>query len=145
MDQIHFLLVINRQGRTRVAKWFSNYSVREQRHWVAQIHKLVLLRDSKHQLNFVECQGVRLVYRRYAGLFFVCGVGVGSNELACLESLHLVVEVLDRYFDNVCELDLVFNFHKVGVVVDEVFVAGGLAEVSEERVGKVLKELEALG
>jgi hypothetical protein len=23
------------------------------------------------------------------------------------------VEILDHYFENVCELDLVFNFHKV--------------------------------
>jgi Clathrin adaptor complex small chain len=23
------------------------------------------------------------------------------------------VEILDHYFNNVCELDLVFNFHKV--------------------------------
>ena len=23
------------------------------------------------------------------------------------------VEILDKYFGNVCELDLIFNFHKV--------------------------------
>jgi Clathrin adaptor complex small chain len=27
--------------------------------------------------------------------------------------IHHFVEVLDRYFGNVCELDLIFNFHKV--------------------------------
>ena len=27
--------------------------------------------------------------------------------------IHLYVEVLDRYFGNVCELDIIFNFHKV--------------------------------
>lgn len=26
--------------------------------------------------------------------------------------IHHFVEVLDRYFGNVCELDLIFNFHK---------------------------------
>ena len=36
-----------------------------------------------------------------------------DNELAYLESIHLFVEILDHYFSNVCELDLVFNFHKV--------------------------------
>ncbi len=36
-----------------------------------------------------------------------------ENELAMLEAVHLLVEVLDNYFGNVCELDLVFNFHKV--------------------------------
>lgn len=36
-----------------------------------------------------------------------------DNELSCLEAIHLFVEVLDAYFGNVCELDLVFNFFKV--------------------------------
>jgi hypothetical protein len=40
-------------------------------------------------------------------------VDVTDNELAYLEGIHLFVEMLDRYFGNVCELDLVFNFHKV--------------------------------
>jgi hypothetical protein len=30
-----------------------------------------------------------------------------------LETIHLFVEALDKYFGNVCELDLIFNFHKV--------------------------------
>jgi hypothetical protein len=33
--------------------------------------------------------------------------------LITLEVIHQFVEVLDRYFGNVCELDLIFNFHKV--------------------------------
>jgi len=33
--------------------------------------------------------------------------------LIVLELIHTFVEVLDKYFGNVCELDLIFNFHKV--------------------------------
>ena len=36
-----------------------------------------------------------------------------DNELLTLEVIHQFVEVLDKYFGNVCELDLIFNFHKV--------------------------------
>ncbi len=36
-----------------------------------------------------------------------------DNELAYLEAIHFFVEVLDAFFGNVCELDLVFNFYKV--------------------------------
>lgn len=36
-----------------------------------------------------------------------------DNELAYLEAIHFFVEVLDQFFGNVCELDLVFNFYKV--------------------------------
>lgn len=35
----------------------------------------------------------KLVYRRYAGLYFVFCVDVSDNELLYLESIHLFVEV----------------------------------------------------
>jgi AP-1 complex subunit sigma 1/2 len=50
---------------------------------------------------------------RYASLFFMVIVDKEDNELGVLEIIHHYVEVLDRYFGNVCELDLIFNFHKV--------------------------------
>ena len=53
------------------------------------------------------------MYRRYAGLFFCACVDTNDNELAYLEAIHFFVEVLDQFFGNVCELDLVFNFYKV--------------------------------
>lgn len=55
----------------------------------------------------------KIIYRRYAGLFFSMCVDITDNELAYLECIHLFVEILDHFFSNVCELDLVFNFHKV--------------------------------
>lgn len=63
--------------------------------------------------NCVQFKTNKVIYRRYAGLFFSMCVDVTDNELAYLESVHLFVEILDHYFSNVCELDLVFNFHKV--------------------------------
>ena len=38
---------------------------------------------------------------------------VNDNELLALETVHLFVELLESYFSNVCELDIVFNFNKV--------------------------------
>ena len=43
----------------------------------------------------------KVVYRRYASLFFVTGISAGDNELITLEIIHRYVEVLDRYFGNV--------------------------------------------
>ena len=57
------------------------------------------------------------MYRRYAGLFFCACVDTNDNELAYLEAIHFFVEVLDAFFGNVCELDLVFNFYKVRPVL----------------------------
>ncbi len=61
----------------------------------------------------VQFRRYKIVYRRYAGLYFSYCVDVNDNELAILESIHLFVELLDKFFASVCELDLVFNFHKV--------------------------------
>lgn len=83
--------------------------------WV-QVHRLIAPRDQKHQSNFVEFRNTsKIVYRRYAGLFFCACVDTNDNELAYLEAIHFFVEVLDAFFGNVCELDLVFNFYKVRV------------------------------
>lgn len=79
------------------------------------MHKLIVSRDRKYT-NFVEYQNYKLIYRRYAGLYFSLGVDVTDNELAYLESIHLFVELLDEYFRNVCELDIVFNFNKVRIM-----------------------------
>ena len=38
---------------------------------------------------------------------------LSQNELAILEFIHCLVETLDRYFSNVCELDLMFNLEMV--------------------------------
>lgn len=78
-----------------------------------QVHRLVAPRDQKYQSNFVEFRNNKIVYRRYAGLFFCACVDANDNELAYLEAIHFFVEVLDAFFGNVCELDLVFNFYKV--------------------------------
>lgn len=80
------------------------------------MHRLIAPRDQKHQSNFVEFRQHRVVYRRYAGLFFCVCVDANDNELAYLEAIHFFVEVLDSFFGNVCELDLVFNFYKVSAL-----------------------------
>ena len=60
-----------------------------------------------------QFRNFKIVYRRYAGLYFCICVDISDNNLAYLEAIHNFVEVLNEYFHNVCELDLVFNFYKV--------------------------------
>jgi len=68
-------------------------------------------------------------------------VDVTDNELSCLEAIHLFVETLDRYFGNVCELDLVFNFHKTYMILDE-FILGG--EILETSIPTMLGRMEGI-
>lgn len=54
----------------------------------------------------------KVVYRRYASLFFVTGIASGDNELVTLEMIHRYVEVLDRYFGNVSVSTMSLGTHR---------------------------------
>ncbi|KAL0697048.1 hypothetical protein Bca4012_064228 [Brassica carinata] len=105
--------------------------------------RLVVNRDAKFT-NFVEFRTHKVIYRRYAGLFFSVCVDITDNELAYLECIHLFVEILDHFFSNVCELDFVFNFHKVYLILDEFILAGELQETSKRAIIERMSELEKL-
>ena len=80
-----------------------------------EVHRLVAPRDQKYQSNFVEVRhreqrqrafshshgpqfkNHKIVYRRYAGLFFCVCVDANDNELAYLEAIHLFVEILGKF------------------------------------------------
>mmetsp|Transcript_46017 Transcript_46017/g.75075 ORF Transcript_46017/g.75075 Transcript_46017/m.75075 type:complete len:143 (-) Transcript_46017:65-493(-) len=140
---IRFILLQNRQGKTRLSKYWQAFTDEEKTQLEGEIHRLVTSRDPKHT-NFVEFRSYKIIYRRYAGLFFSLCVDVTDNELAYLESIHLFVEVLDQYFGNVCELDLVFNFHKVYIILDEFFLAGELQETSKQVILGRMAELDKI-
>lgn len=52
-----------------------------------------------------------------------------------------MVETLDQYFGNVCELDIVFNFNKVYGLIDELLVGGEVAETSKATIVNQIKML----
>ncbi|KAB8301330.1 hypothetical protein EYC80_003211 [Monilinia laxa] len=141
---LSFILIQNRQGKTRLAKWYAPYNDEEKIKLKGEVHRLVAPRDQKYQSNFVEFRNNKIVYRRYAGLFFCACVDANDNELAYLEAIHFFVEVLDSFFGNVCELDLVFNFYKVYAILDEVFLAGEIEETSKQVVLTRLEHLDKL-
>ena len=62
--------------------------------------------------------------------------------MASLEFIQLMVEVFDQYFGNVCELDLVFNFHKVDAIIDEMVVGGEIVETSKKKILANLRKIE---
>lgn len=59
-----------------------------------------------------------------------------------MQLIHLLVDSLDSYFTNVCELDIVFNFNKVYGIIDELVVGGEVAETSKTTVVNSIKMLE---
>lgn len=81
--------------------------------------------------NFYEFQNYKVIYKRYASLYFICLCDINENELVTLELIHHYVECLDKYFGNVCELDIIFNFHKAYYLLEEIVLSGYMQESSK--------------
>ena len=86
----------------------------------------------------------KVVYRRYASLFFIAGTDQEDNELATLEIVHRYVEQMDKYYGNVCELDIIFNFQKAYFILDEILLAGELQESSKKNVLRCISQQDSL-
>ena len=175
---IHALILVSRQGKVRLTKWYSPYSAKEKARAVREVSAVVLSRQQK-QCNFLEYKDKKIIYKRYASLYFLACVDEEDNELIVLETIHHFVEVrafaaaaaaaapshptrararppppltppplpsqvLDRYFGNVCELDLIFNFHKAYHILDELLITGELQEPSKKAILRVTAAQDAL-
>jgi len=86
----------------------------------------------------------KVVYRRYASLFFIAGCDSSDNELITLEIVHRYVEQMDKYYGNVCELDIIFNFQKAYFILDELLLAGEMQESSKKNVLRCIGQQDSL-
>ncbi|NP_001017720.1 AP-1 complex subunit sigma-3a [Danio rerio] len=140
---MRFLLLFSRQGKLRLQKWFTVLSDRDKRKIIRDLTQMVLSRPPK-ACNFLPWRDLKIVYRRYASLYFCCGLEQDDNELLTLDILHRYVELLDQYFGNVCELDIIFNFEKAYFILDEFVIGGEVQETSKASVAKSIEEAESL-
>lgn len=140
---IRFLLLISRQGKSRLTKWYQPYPQKQKNKIVREVTSQCLERPSK-LCNFLEWRDGKVVYKRYASLYFIVMIDNDDNELMALEIIHHFVEVLDRYFGNVCELDLIFNFHKAYYILDELLIAGELQETSKKAILHACSAMDAV-
>ncbi|XP_008307008.1 AP-1 complex subunit sigma-3a isoform X1 [Cynoglossus semilaevis] len=140
---IRFLLLFSRQGKLRLQKWFLPITEREKKKVIREMMMLVLARQPR-SCNFLHWRDVKVVYKRYASLYFCAAVEQQDNELLALEVLHRYVELLDKYFGNVCELDIIFNFEKAYFILDEFLMGGEILETSKVSVGVSMEEADTL-
>ncbi|SCV04902.1 LANO_0G13938g1_1 [Lachancea nothofagi CBS 11611] len=145
MVQIKYMLMVSRQGKVRLMRWFSAYSAKDKTKICRDLTTSVLARKAK-MCNIVEYQDHKVVYKRYASLYFICGISSEtSNELLTLEIIHRYVEAMDAYFNNVCELDIIFNFSKAYDILNEVLICdGSMTETSKHTILKTVASMDAL-
>ena len=117
--------MVNKQGQTRLSKYYNSFSVHERITLEGELIRKCLSR-TENQCSFLEHRQYKVIYRRYASLYFIIGIDIDDdiNELSFLEFIHNLVETLDKYFENVCELDIMFNIEKAHFIMDEMVMNG---------------------
>ena len=121
---------------------YSLYSQKERSKIVREVGQQVLYRNPR-MCNFIEWKDKKLIYRRYASLYFCLCVSKDENELLMLEVIHRYCVVMDLYFGSVCELDIVFNFEQAYLMLDEFIMAGEIQETSLRVMIKSMEHADA--
>ncbi|THH23109.1 hypothetical protein EUX98_g8068 [Antrodiella citrinella] len=134
---IHAVLIFNTTGVPRLTKFYTALQ-QSASNLTQKIFSLISARPATlcNFLDAPELEGflvqkdldgekLRVVYRNYATLYFVFVVDGAESELGVLDLIQVFVESLDRAFENVCELDLVFHFDEVHHILSEI-IQGGL-------------------
>uniref|UniRef100_A0A672RXE1 AP complex subunit sigma n=2 Tax=Sinocyclocheilus TaxID=75365 RepID=A0A672RXE1_SINGR len=143
VSQMQFMLLFSRQGKLRLQKWYVPLSDKEKKKITRELVQTVLARKPK-MCSFLEWRDLKIVYKRYASLYFCCAIEDQDNELITLEIIHRYVELLDKYFGSVCELDIIFNFEKAYFILDEFLLGGEAQETSKKNVLKAIEQADLL-
>ncbi|XP_078386321.1 AP-3 complex subunit sigma-2 isoform X1 [Cetorhinus maximus] len=142
---IKAILVFNNHGKPRLSRFYQHFSEDMQQQIIRETFHLVSRRD-ENVCNFLEGGSLiggsdyKLIYRHYATLYFLFCVDSSESELGILDLIQVFVETLDKCFENVCELDLIFHMDKVHCILQEV-VMGGM--VLETNMTEIVSQVEA--
>lgn len=137
---IKAILVINIHGQVRLNKFYTDIPTTDYDRISRECYQLISKRTDS-MCNFVEGDlpwgpDSRLIYRHYATLFFIFAVDQTESELGILDLIQVFVEALDKCFENVCELDLIFHIDKVHNILDEVVLSGSVLETGLKEIVK---------
>ncbi|KAH2664511.1 hypothetical protein KXW18_008680 [Aspergillus fumigatus] len=156
---INAVLVFNNNGQPRLTKFYTQIDTQTKQSLIAQIYDLVAQRPPS-ACNFLPLppllsQGARssaangpsdaptqVTYRTYATLSFIMISTSTESPLALIDLIQVFVEALDRIFENVCELDLIFGFETMHAVLSEMIVGGVVVETNIDKIVAGVREQE---
>ncbi|KIJ68681.1 hypothetical protein HYDPIDRAFT_173345 [Hydnomerulius pinastri MD-312] len=148
---IHAVLIFNTTGVPRLTKFYTPLHQSSQT-VIQKIFSLISVRPAG-LCNFLDAPELeaflgpkddsderwRVVYRNYATLYFVFVVDGAESELGILDLIQVFVEALDRNFENVCELDLVFHFDEAHHILAEIIQGGLVLETNVDEISNSAK------
>ena len=143
---IHSVLIFNNDGVPRLLRCYTGLAVHQQQALLKQVHTLVRQRQDQNSSSFLSvppllqqtyahgARDIRIVYRHYATLYFVFVVDQNESELGILDLIQVFVQVLNRCFKDVCELDLVFHWQVLQIALEETVQAGTVIDTNIENI-----------
>lgn len=154
---INAFLVFNGQGQPRLTKFYTQLDTNVQQRLISEIYTLVSNRPAG-SCNFLPLPPLLaasgtsqsasqphndvpslVTYRNYATLNFIIISTSTESPLALIDLIQVYVEALDRLFENVCELDLIFNFETLHTVLGEMIVGGVVIDTNTDRIVQGVK------
>ncbi|KAH3683064.1 hypothetical protein WICPIJ_005973 [Wickerhamomyces pijperi] len=153
-NQCHWLMSIdyitrisfNNDCLPRLIKFYTPVDLDTQIELMRQVYQLVHNRQAS-QSSFLtlpplleDQDDIKVIYRHYATLYFVFIVDEQESELGILDLIQVFVQCLDKCFENVCELDLVFGWQVLQSVLEEI-VQGGM--VIETNIASIVSAVDA--
>ncbi|XP_014105356.1 PREDICTED: AP-4 complex subunit sigma-1 isoform X3 [Pseudopodoces humilis] len=103
---IKFFLMVNKQGQTRLSRYYEHVEINKRAILEAEVIKNCLSR-SKDECSFIEYKDFKLVYRQYAALFIVVGID---------------------------QTEIMFNLDRVHIILDEMVLNGCIVETNRNRI-----------
>ncbi|KAL4798563.1 clathrin adaptor complex small chain-domain-containing protein [Aspergillus venezuelensis] len=155
---INAVLVFNNNGQPRLTKFYTQIDTLTKQSLISQIYDLVAQRPAS-ACNFLPLPPIlargaasntngpsdapsQITYRTYATLSFIMISTSTESPLALIDLIQVFVEALDRIFENVCELDLIFGFETMHAVLSEMIVGGVVIETNIDKIVKGVQTQE---
>ncbi|KAI9681260.1 MAG: Sigma-adaptin 3A [Caeruleum heppii] len=154
---INAVLVFNNSGQPRLTKFYTQLDTSVQQRLISEIFTLVshrphsacnflplppLLASSSTSTSASEPHNDTpslITYRHFATLFFIMISTSTESPLGLLDLIYSFVVALDRLFDEVCELDLIFNFETLHATLGEMIVGGVVVETNSDKIVEGVK------
>ncbi|KAH8701667.1 clathrin adaptor complex, small subunit [Talaromyces proteolyticus] len=151
---INAVLVFNNTGQPRLTRFYTQLDTQIQQKLIRQIYDLVSQRppsacnflplppillqgaanSSKASSSGPSDAPTQITYRTYATLSFIMISTSTESPLALIDLIQVFVEALDRLFENVCELDLIFGYETMHATLSEMIIGGVVVETNLERI-----------
>jgi len=140
------VIIVNNHGKPRLVKFYQAVESEQlQQTVIRRVYQQVTSRPDSF-CNYLEGavpewgENVKLIYRHYATLYFIFAVDAQESDLGILDLIQVFVEALDKCFENVCELDLIFHADRIHYVLDEIVMGGMVLETNISVVLQSIKE-----